>query len=83
MAMTAQPVMTEWGLEHTRPSARGEQRWRRRSYLPGAIERCEVKLTKLRKEAAKIGLSLPDLQRSDRHGDLIATEYLKRLGYFR
>ena len=81
--MTAQPVMTEWGFEHTRPSARGEQRWRRRAYLPGAIERCEAKLEKLRQEAAQIGMTLPDLQRSHVNGDMIATEYLKRLGYFR
>lgn len=81
--MTAQPAMTEWGLEHTRPSALGEQRWRRRSYLPGAIERSEAKTRKLRAEAAAIGLNLPELVRSDRNGDLIATEYLKRLGYFR
>lgn len=81
--MTSQPVLTEWGLEHTRPSARGEQRWRRRAYLPDAIERCEAKLKKLREEAAGIGLSLPQLQRSHHNGDMIATEYLKRLGYFR
>jgi hypothetical protein len=75
--------MTEWGFEHTRPSARGEQRWRRRAYLPGAIERCEAKLERLRQEAAGIGLSLTQLQRSQVNGDLIASEYLKRLGYFR
>lgn len=52
-------------------------------YVPKAIERTEAKLQRLRKEASSIGLSLPSLEGSHYNGGMIATEYLKRLGYFR
>jgi hypothetical protein len=52
-------------------------------YLPQAIGRAEAKLTRLRAEAVSIGLDPRSLETAHTNGDMIATEYLKRLGYFR
>lgn len=65
-----------------------EERWAVRQeardrYLPKAVERTHAKLLRLRAEADAVGLSLPWLESAHTNGDLIATEYLKRLGYFR
>lgn len=81
--MSAQPAMNDWGLEIAPRSPAAERRDRRREYLPVAIERTEAKLIALRREAKQIGLNLPRTVASHRGGDLIATEQLKRLGYFR
>ncbi len=59
------------------------RRYRRVMYLPEAIQRTEAKLARLREEAASVGHNLASLETSHTNGDEIATEYLKRLGYFR
>jgi hypothetical protein len=81
--MIARLKMNEWGREIPDQTAKSERNWRRRAYLPGAIERAEQKLARLKEEASHIGLTLKQLEDSHHNGDQIATEYLKRLGYWR
>ncbi len=53
-------------------------------YLPQAIDRAKAKVERLEDEAVSLGLmNRKKLIESDQHGDLIANEYLRRLGYFR
>lgn len=76
--------MTCAAYAHMTEEERGDERhYRRVMYLPEAIERTAAKLAKLFDEAERIGLDLPRLEQSHTAGDVIATEYLKRLGYFR
>ncbi len=77
--MSALPKLNDWGMEIA-PTTR---RARRRMYLPAAIEAAETKLVRLYQEASQIGLNIGTLEASHRNGDLIASEFLKRLGYFR
>ncbi len=58
-----------------------ERRYRRVCYLPLGIERAQAKLLKLEAEAADLGMhDLVTLRNSHLSGDLIATEWLRRLG---
>lgn len=50
-------------------------------YLPKAIETTRAKLARLELEASELGLH--ELAQAHWQDDLIATEHLKRLGYFR
>lgn len=82
--MSAAQQMNEWG--YCAPTREDRERFRLASrvrYLPTAIANTEEKLARLKQEAARIGLDVPKLERSHLNGDQIATEYLKRLGYFR
>ena len=56
----------------------------RQRLLPEQLERARRRVEHLEREAARIGMQdLAALEKSHHNGDEIATEYLKRLGYFR
>jgi hypothetical protein len=56
----------------------------RQRVLPDQLARARARVRQLEAEAAMIGMqSLVALEDAHLSGDMIATEYLKRLGYFR
>lgn len=63
-----------------------QERIRRLAYriniVPVQLERARRRVAHLEAEAIDLGV-IPALEKAHHAGDMIATEYLKRLGYFR